>query len=251
MSRRARSSIGSRPRTSPNGCRPEGEPLKPAEIAALRAWIAQGAKAPADEQPERDPRDHWAFKTPVRPAVPAVANPDWVKNPIDAFIAAEHREARPDPAATGRQAGLAAPRLSRSDRPAADARRARRVPRRRLGRRLREGRDAAARQPAVRRALGPALDGHLAVQRLVGTGRRGPQHPEAHLALARLDRRIAQRRQGLRPDAPRDARGRRAVSRPTSTGCAPPASSPGSTSSSTARPGSTRPSSTRRRRCSA
>src|SRR5581483_91366 len=50
---------------------PEGEPLKPAEIAALRAWIAQGAKAPADETPERDPRDHWAFKAPTRPALPA------------------------------------------------------------------------------------------------------------------------------------------------------------------------------------
>jgi mono/diheme cytochrome c family protein len=69
---------------------PEGEALKPAEIADLRAWIAQGAKAPADEQPERDPREHWAFQTPVRPAIPAVANQDWVKNPIDAFITVEH-----------------------------------------------------------------------------------------------------------------------------------------------------------------
>jgi mono/diheme cytochrome c family protein len=71
---------------------PEGEPLKPAEIAALRTWIAQGASAPADEQPERDPREHWAFRTPVRPAVPAVANSEWAKNPIDAFIAREHEE---------------------------------------------------------------------------------------------------------------------------------------------------------------
>ena len=72
---------------------PEGEPLKPSEIAALRSWIAQGAKAPADEQPERDPRDHWAFRTPVRPAVPEVANKEWAKNPIDAFISVE-RERR-------------------------------------------------------------------------------------------------------------------------------------------------------------
>src|SRR4051812_15987658 len=69
---------------------PEGEPLKPAEIEALRAWIAQGAKAPADERPERDPRDHWAFKAPRRPEPPAVRNKDWVRNPIDAFIAIEH-----------------------------------------------------------------------------------------------------------------------------------------------------------------
>ena len=71
---------------------PEGEPLKPAEIAALKSWIAQGAKGPADEQPERDPHEHWAFRPPVRPAIPAVTNPAWSKNPIDAFIAAEHQK---------------------------------------------------------------------------------------------------------------------------------------------------------------
>ena len=73
---------------------PEGEPLKPDQIAALRNWIAQKATAPADEQPERHPRDHWAFKTPVRPTVPDL-KPQIEKpkskneNPIDAFIAAE------------------------------------------------------------------------------------------------------------------------------------------------------------------
>ena len=36
----------------------EGDPLTAEQIATLHAWIAQGAKAPADEQPERDPRDH-------------------------------------------------------------------------------------------------------------------------------------------------------------------------------------------------
>ncbi len=83
---------------------PEGEPLKAAEIAVIRAWIAQGAKAPADEQPERDPRDHWAFVPPVRPALPRVTDPAWAKNPIDAFIASE-REQRgltPQPAADKR-----------------------------------------------------------------------------------------------------------------------------------------------------
>lgn len=68
---------------------PEGEPLKPVEIAVIRGWITGGAAAPADEQPERDPRDHWAFKAAVRPTVPKVANEAWQKNPIDAFIAAE------------------------------------------------------------------------------------------------------------------------------------------------------------------
>ncbi len=76
---------------------PEGAPLKPEQIAALRNWIAQKAEAPADEQPERDPRDHWAFKTPVRPPVPLLDQPSpeqarWQRNPIDAFIAREHRQ---------------------------------------------------------------------------------------------------------------------------------------------------------------
>jgi hypothetical protein len=71
---------------------PEGEPLNPAAIEAIRIWIAGGAAGPANEEPERDPRDHWAFKAPMRPAVPMVANADWLKNPIDAFIAAEHEK---------------------------------------------------------------------------------------------------------------------------------------------------------------
>ncbi len=71
---------------------PEGEPLKQAEIAALKSWIAQGAKGPADEQPERDPHEHWAFRPPVRPVIPVVTNSAWSKNPIDAFIASEHQK---------------------------------------------------------------------------------------------------------------------------------------------------------------
>ena len=71
---------------------PEGEPLSAAQLGLLKAWIAQGAKGPADEQPERDPRDHWAFQTPVRPAVPQDVPPAWSRNPIDAFLAASHRQ---------------------------------------------------------------------------------------------------------------------------------------------------------------
>src|SRR5690349_17309871 len=29
---------------------------------------------------------HWSFKAPVRPIVPRVQRPAWVRNPIDAFI---------------------------------------------------------------------------------------------------------------------------------------------------------------------
>lgn len=71
---------------------PEGEPLSAEQIAALKSWIATGANAPADEQPERDPRDHWSFRTPTRPALPAVNDPRWARNPIDSFIAAKYQE---------------------------------------------------------------------------------------------------------------------------------------------------------------
>lgn len=69
----------------------EGEPLTEAQIALLRAWIDQGAVSPPDEQPEKDPREHWAFRPVVRPAVPDVSADRWVRNPIDAFIAAQHK----------------------------------------------------------------------------------------------------------------------------------------------------------------
>ena len=49
----------------------DGEALKPAQIELIRKWIDQGAAAPKAEQAESDPKDHWAFKKPVRPAVPA------------------------------------------------------------------------------------------------------------------------------------------------------------------------------------
>ena len=34
----------------------EGSPLSADEIAAIKAWIDQGAKSPADERPQPDPR---------------------------------------------------------------------------------------------------------------------------------------------------------------------------------------------------
>lgn len=76
---------------------PEGEPLKPAEISALESWIRDGAVTPLDEQPERSPRDHWAFQPPVRPALPAVDNTTDTKNPIDAFILLEQTKRQIDP----------------------------------------------------------------------------------------------------------------------------------------------------------
>jgi hypothetical protein len=69
----------------------EAQPLSPAQIALVRAWIDQGAPAPENETPESDPRDHWAFQAIVRPEVPNVANQQWVQNPVDAFLSHQHQ----------------------------------------------------------------------------------------------------------------------------------------------------------------
>jgi mono/diheme cytochrome c family protein len=71
---------------------PEGEPLLPAQVTLIRKWIAAGAKSPGDEQSEPDPREHWAFRKPVRHKAPVVKATSWVRNPIDAFILAQHEQ---------------------------------------------------------------------------------------------------------------------------------------------------------------
>jgi len=71
----------------------EGEQLSAAEVAVLRDWIAAGCPAPADERPEADPRDHWAFQPRVRPEVPRPATAAGVRNPIDAFLAVAREQA--------------------------------------------------------------------------------------------------------------------------------------------------------------
>ena len=67
----------------------EGERLDSRQLQIVQAWIEQGAKAP-DEPLPPDPRNHWAYHSPVRPVVPMVQHAAWIRNPIDAFIAANH-----------------------------------------------------------------------------------------------------------------------------------------------------------------
>jgi mono/diheme cytochrome c family protein len=70
----------------------EGSALGAEQVALLRAWVAQGAAGPADEKPTEDPRRHWAFQPVRRPVVPAMTNSQSVRNPIDAFVAAERHK---------------------------------------------------------------------------------------------------------------------------------------------------------------
>ncbi|MCA9008177.1 MAG: DUF1553 domain-containing protein, partial [Planctomycetaceae bacterium] len=68
---------------------PDGEPLTTGEIDAIRKWISAGAVAPDGEIPPADPRDHWAYRPPVRPQVPVNTSPKL--NPIDAFLDAARK----------------------------------------------------------------------------------------------------------------------------------------------------------------
>lgn len=72
----------------------EGEKFNEAQVALLKRWINEGAKAP-DEPTPADPRQHWAFQPPVRPAVPKG------RHPIDAFLAEQYQKQglTPEPAA--------------------------------------------------------------------------------------------------------------------------------------------------------
>jgi len=61
------------------------------EIEVLKQWINDGAAY----------EPHWAFVAPLRPALPAVQNSSWVRNPIDRFVLArlEAESLVPNPAA--------------------------------------------------------------------------------------------------------------------------------------------------------
>ncbi len=56
--------------------------LTSSESAMLRRWIQQGANY----------AEHWAFVRPTRPDLPAVENADWIRNPIDRFVAGGHEK---------------------------------------------------------------------------------------------------------------------------------------------------------------
>ena len=44
----------------------EGAPLSSEVIGKIRVWLAAGAQAPSEEQPELDPRQHWVYQSPKR-----------------------------------------------------------------------------------------------------------------------------------------------------------------------------------------
>jgi hypothetical protein len=81
-----------------------GTPLTADQIGILTRWIDQGAQWPdavANEQ-NTGIQKHWAYVKPVRPAIPAVRDIAWVRNPIDSFVLArlEKEGLRPTPEAS-------------------------------------------------------------------------------------------------------------------------------------------------------
>lgn len=75
---------------------PKGKALTDEQVAILRAWIDQGAKwsegIPGGDLPDAadlkmQRGDHWSLQPVKRPVTPVVKHQDWVRTPVDAFIA--------------------------------------------------------------------------------------------------------------------------------------------------------------------
>jgi hypothetical protein len=69
-----------------------GQKLPGAAIAQIADWINAGANYDGALAADKAAVKHWAFQLPQRPPVPEVNNRAWVRNPIDAFVAAEREK---------------------------------------------------------------------------------------------------------------------------------------------------------------
>ncbi|QEH33312.1 Planctomycete cytochrome C [Aquisphaera giovannonii] len=65
-----------------------GHALTKAQKETLRRWVDEGARW----------GKHWAFEPPIRPEIPRVSRPGWLRNPIDAFVLAKLDENKLTPA---------------------------------------------------------------------------------------------------------------------------------------------------------
>ena len=69
---------------------PDGEPLTDEEVQHFQEWLVAGAVSPVDETPEPALSEHWAFRRPVRPSLPVIADSDWAQNAIDQLVQQRH-----------------------------------------------------------------------------------------------------------------------------------------------------------------
>lgn len=72
---------------------PEGEGTPPSaeQIKLITRWVNQGARVPKQEKPQADPATWWSFQPLSTVPVPEHAGSETSSNPIDAFIAKQHR----------------------------------------------------------------------------------------------------------------------------------------------------------------
>jgi hypothetical protein len=73
---------------------PKGDRLPPEQIAALKAWIDEGAKMPGEAEAAAAMKlttDHWSFQPVKRPDVPKSGNA-WAKNELDEFLLTKMQE---------------------------------------------------------------------------------------------------------------------------------------------------------------
>jgi mono/diheme cytochrome c family protein len=86
---------------------PEEEPLSDEQIGLVRAWIDQGAVWPRGFGSEVKELDrHWAYKQPVKLALPNVKHSNWAKNAIDHFVLAKLESLGQQPAPEAEKAQL-------------------------------------------------------------------------------------------------------------------------------------------------
>lgn len=89
---------------------PPKRKLSEQSIAALTAWVEQGARWPAEAPATRSssqraaPHEHWAFQPVQKPAIPRVKDQAWPATPVDSFVLArlEAVGLAPSPAADRR-----------------------------------------------------------------------------------------------------------------------------------------------------
>ncbi|MEX2580270.1 MAG: DUF1549 and DUF1553 domain-containing protein [Verrucomicrobiales bacterium] len=95
---------------APGSIPPPIEPLSEAEIPDPPAYEPPPPPADiaaVDPPPASIETDHWAFQTIARPPTPDVRNRDWVRSPVDAFVARKHEELGLSPAPAADPATLA------------------------------------------------------------------------------------------------------------------------------------------------
>lgn len=80
---------------------PKGNRLTAKQVDLLVNWVKQGAIWPDGVDHPGAALTHWSFKAPVRPAIPTVKDPAWVRDPIDSFVLSklEQEGLKPSPEA--------------------------------------------------------------------------------------------------------------------------------------------------------